>query len=483
MCGITGVISRDKPIMDDLIRSIVRQENRGRDSTGIITSPAKENSFNMLFRSVGPASIVLDGFKTNGNDRIGIGHNRYATAGRDIYREIQPMFTQPGIAMAHNGQIVNYVSLKKKLQNRSFAFFSESDLEVLLYSFAKHFIETKPYKNNSLEEFVHGKVFTALKKTLDNNEEFGVVGGFSGVCLLAGFGLLGFKDPNGIRPLYLAKKDDKCIFASETIAFGDYKNSYELSSGEAVFIDFDLNVYSEKLFNKSDKTCIFEPVYFSNAHSRFNNKLNEDLRYELGIALGEEFFEYKDKVDVVMDVPRTPIPAAIGLAKVWNLPYGGVQAYGSIRIFQEEKYGREKKAGEKFSINEDRVRGKSVAIIDDSIVRGTNSKVIVDKLFSLGARDVHFFSYYPPVIGICPFGIDISCEKELLMNNKNIEEAREYIGATTLNYLPLEKLLEVFNISCSNACLGCTKKEYPIDITEYKEFQELRKDQTKKYLI
>ncbi|MEK6938998.1 MAG: hypothetical protein AABX04_08220, partial [Nanoarchaeota archaeon] len=248
--------------------------------------------------------------------------------------------------------------------------------------------------------------------------------------------------------------------------------------GEVLFIDHNLNVYRETVYSLGAKHCWFDEVYFSRANSVSRGRTIDYYRQQLGRALAHNFSDLKDRVDNIMAVPRTPIQAAMAMSLVWDKPYGGIEAEASERIFLgNDAHDRFNRALAKFSYDLEAIRGNRVGVVDDSVVRGNNSKAVVEVLYSLGAKEVHFFSTFPPYIGICPGGIDIANEDELLMTGRTLEQARDFIGATTLNFLLLEKALEAMHLDSSQVCLGCTKKEYPFDMTDYLRYQELREVQ------
>ncbi len=490
MCGVIGIFS-NQPVAVDVVRGLNALQHRGIQSSGLIIYDSFQNIFTSPIRGVGASTDVFRNVNIHERrDNVAIGHNRYATSGDDLTKDAQPLYIQkPGLALAHNGQISNYVQLRKRLEEqRSYTFFTNVDAEALLFAFAQNLIELKSYKAVDTPTFVREKCFPALEKTMNPKSEYAANGAFSAVAIIANRGLLAFKDPHGIRPLCFAKKDDGALkqyaFASETTAFHflkGFQEFHELAPGEAIFIDFDFNIYHNKIQDAGEKNCPFEAVYFSQVDSNYRGNQVYDLRFELGLVLAENFPEMKDCVDVVIPVPKSPIPAAIALANAWEKPYGGIvprPSHSSVRAFQQDGKKREKSIDDKLLFVRSHIQDKRIALIDDSIVRGETSKKIVKRLFSLGATEVHLFSTFPPYIGICPFGIDTPTEEELLVNantKEDIEIARREIGATTLHYLSSEKMLKSVNLNSETACLGCTTKQYPIDIQDYSDFQLLRK--------
>ena len=486
MCGIVAMIS-NKRVCKETVKCLCTLEHRGTYSSGMVSYNSNKGEFSTPIRAPGSASQVFGNIKLP-FDNVAIGHNRYATSGHNQIKDIQPMYyARPGMALAHNGQIANYSALKQKLKKKGYSFFTNNDSEVLMFALAQNLRERKFYETKTTEEFVKEKLFPALKDIMDPESEFHIVGAYSVIVIIADYGLLAFKDPHGIRPLSLAKKIQKSkniikyVLASETTAFHILKgyNSYrELEPGEAVFIDFDHNIYWEKINRQQPKICPFEMVYFSQIDSNFQGTQVYDIRKKLGQQLAKYFAKLKKRIDVVMPIPKSPIPSAQALAKVWNKEYGGIvalPAYSSIRSFQKTiNKDRKRVASEKLLFVRSHIKGKRIGLVDDSVVRGNTSKTVIRKLFELGAKEVHLFSTFPPFKHICPGGIDIAHNEELLMHKKNINQACKYIKATTLNFLPLKLMLEAVNLTRKTACLGCTEEKYPFDMSDYKNFQKLR---------
>lgn len=489
MCGVIGILS-NRPVAVDAVGGLNALQHRGIQSSGLISYDSSQNTFTSPIRGVGASTDVFRNMNLHKRlDNIAIGHNRYATSGNDLTKDAQPLYIQkPGLAMAHNGQISNYVQLRKRLEEqRSYTFFTNVDAEALLFAFAQNLIELKSYEAVDTPTFVREKCFPALEKTMNPKCEYSAIGAFSAVAIIANRGLLAFKDPHGIRPLCFAKKYDgnlkQFAFASETTAFHflkGFQEFHELEPGEAIFIDFDFNVFRHKIQSADEKSCPFESVYFSQVDSNYRGDQVYDLRFELGLMLANNFPELKDSTDIVIPIPKSPIPAAIALANAWEKPYGGIvprPSHSSVRAFQQDGKKRKKSIDDKLLFVRSHIQGKRIALVDDSIVRGETSKKIIKKLFSLGAEKVHLLSTFPPYIGICPFGVDTPTEEELLVNantKEDIEKARQKIGATSLHFLPVEKMLQSVNLNCETACLGCTTGQYPINIQDYADFQILR---------
>jgi amidophosphoribosyltransferase len=489
MCGVIGIISNG-PVCKDLIRGLHALQHRGIQSSGMISYNSLEEKFSPPVRGEGSSTEVFRHVAGNDRDNVAIGHNRYATSGDDPSRDAQPIYIQrPGLAISHNGQIANYMALREKLEKQgSYSFFTNCDVEALLFSLAQNLVELRSHQVPGTPAFVREKLFPALKKTVDSRENYSAAGAYSVVAIISNHGLLAFKDPHGVRPLSFAKKEAQGVvqyaFASETTAFHflkGFQEFRELSPGEALFVDFNLQVYAQEISPQQEKFCPFEIVYFAQVDSELRGQKVYDARYKLGRALATSFCERKDHVDAVMPVPKAPIPAAIALANAWNKPYGGIvprPSQAPIRAFQQVAQRRRQSIDEKFIFIRSHINKKRIGLVDDSVVRGETSKEVVSKLYDLGAEEVHLFLTYPPYVGICAGGIDTPLEEELLLNGdgpEDIERARQFIGATTVNYLSVDQMLPAVNLSRKSACLGCTQKQYPFDMSDYTRFQRLRK--------
>ncbi len=485
MCGIVGIIS-NQPVCGDLEAALVALEHRGRDSTGIIGFDTKNNKFGQPIRGAGSSSEVFRG-KGMGElpYTLAIGHNRYATIGNNLENDAQPLLIQnPGIAMAHNGQIANYLSIREQLDG-TYSFLTGCDVEALMLAFAENIKSCN--NGHSGKEYFEKTIIPAMAMTYGAQGGIKVIGAYSAVAIIAGKGLLAFKDPHGIRPLGLAKRTSEgkveYAFASETTAFHYLRGFHEmreLKPGEVIFIDLNLNLHSSTLLNLGEKSCPFESVYFAQVDSNLRGEQVYDARTKLGFEISKVYSHMKDRVDVITPIPKSPIPASIALANTWDKEYGGIVArpsHSPVRAFQKEEGARGKSIDGKFLFIKSHIKGKRVGVVDDSIVRGDTSRAIVARLYSLGAKEVHMFVTYPPFIGICPGGIDIAEYDELLLKENSpeaIEEARKTISATTLNYLPIESVLEAVNLCPKTACLGCTMGQYPFDMSDYQRFQKLR---------
>ncbi|MCC6159751.1 MAG: amidophosphoribosyltransferase [Deltaproteobacteria bacterium] len=477
MCGVIGIVSRES-VSRRLISSAERLQNRGERSVKIVTYDGQ------YFHASGglkPPSLQFFDFD-HGNlpGYMGIGHTRYATVGQtdalSLDRNIQPVLAdRPGMATCNNGDLVNIYSLTRELMTEGFSFQTQVDAKVIQNTLIRHLIGN----GGSLPEDYDGLVeslFTGLAKTMND-----LIGAYSVLCMLEG-GILAFKDPHGIRPLSYAhrKNEDGEIvewaFASESSVFnyfGDYSGITEVGPGEAVFVSPDrLDAPTiRKIAPKKEAFCFFEFCYFARPDSNFQDRYVEITRQELGDVLAEEFGHVKSEIDVVIGLPGTAVSTGLAFAQRLGLPYRqGVIKVGNKRSFQETSDTKRQKAiDDKFIFIRDFINGQRVAIVDDSNVRGTTSKKIIRRLYSLGAKEVRFFYYTPPIIGPCFYGIDTPDETRLVAFGKSDEEIREEMGCEGVHYLSHDGLIRGLGIGRDRLCLACITRQYPTDVREARE--------------
>ncbi len=461
MCGIIGVIG-SKFASEEIFMGLLNQQHRGQHSAGILTY---QNHFH-LKREVGLVDRIFQKKDLEALvGSVGIGHNRYRTAG--TRNPTQPYFlTYPyGIGMVHNGNIINFKSLREYLiEEKHRILTEESDLDIILNIFC-----------DALDPvlFSPEAVFNAVR------EVFRVVnGGYSAVGVIAGKGLLGFKDPRGIRPLILCEREHNgeksYSFSSEDVAMQslDYRVIRDLEPGEVVFIDMDMNIHSTILERNVPAPCMFEWVYFARAESVINEKSVYNVRLGLGKALAKLLKGVK--ADLVAPVPDTSRTAAISLAEELNLPYREVlikNRYIARTFILDSQRERENAVKLKMNVVYSEIQGKDIIVVDDSIVRGTTSKKIIDLLRGAGARKIYFVSTCPPIKNACYYGIDFPLQDELIASNQEIEEIRKSIGADALYYLDVKNLKKVLGIPI---CTACLTGEYPTPLFGAHTFEQQR---------
>jgi len=444
MCGIVGMLSTTKKdvgvyIYDAL--SII--QHRGQDAAGITT--ASKGRFYMRKGN----GLVRNVFRTRHMTKLigdmGIGHIRYPTAGSSSCAEAQPFYVNSpyGIAFAHNGNLTNAEALAKELFEQDLRHTNtNSDSEILLNVLASGIAEEQKHRINETDIF---KAVTKLHQR--------VKGAYAAIGMVPGYGIFGFRDPHGIRPLILGEritdKGTKYMIASESVALTalGYKVKRDVKPGEAVVIDRKGNVHAQQCSEKSElNPCIFEFVYFARPDSIIDNISVYKSRLRMGEKLAEKIKSIwsKETIDVVMPVPDTSRTAALQLANALDVKYreGFIKNRYIARTFiMPGQKQRKKSVRQKLSAIELEFKGKNVLLVDDSIVRGTTSKEIVQMARAAGAKKVFFASAAPPVRYPNVYGIDMASKNEFVAHNKTDNEICQSIGADKLIYQDLEDLI------------------------------------------
>jgi len=488
MCGIVGMLSTTKKdvgvyIYDAL--SII--QHRGQDAAGITT--ASKGRFYMRKGN----GLVRNVFRTRHMTKLigdmGIGHIRYPTAGSSSCAEAQPFYVNSpyGIAFAHNGNLTNAEALAKELFEQDLRHTNtNSDSEILLNVLASGIAEEQKHRINETDIF---KAVTKLHQR--------VKGAYAAIGMVPGYGIFGFRDPHGIRPLILGEritdKGTKYMIASESVALTalGYKVKRDVKPGEAVVIDRKGNVHAQQCSEKSElNPCIFEFVYFARPDSIIDNISVYKSRLRMGEKLAEKIKSIwsKETIDVVMPVPDTSRTAALQLANALDVKYreGFIKNRYIARTFiMPGQKQRKKSVRQKLSAIELEFKGKNVLLVDDSIVRGTTSKEIVQMARAAGAKKVFFASAAPPVRYPNVYGIDMASKNEFVAHNKTDNEICQSIGADKLVYQDLEDLIwsvqqgnsDILRFDCS--CFDGKYITNDIDNDYLKTIEALRSDDAK----
>ena len=493
MCGIVGIIG---PVQNetqsvpafwaahDVYRGLLALQHRGQDAAGILSFDHQSRMF-VMEKDLGLVAQVFDQpqkiEKLTGN--MAIGHTRYATAGTDGKRDIQPMVTGSpfGLGMVHNGNILNYHSLTKELADKYHRqMLTANDLEIIMHYLGHFLIEGH---NGVANQKTYD--FDNIKKAVARLYET-INGGYAAMALVAGQGIIAFRDPKGIRPLAIGTKQTAggiahCI-ASETSAmqYLGYKYLRDVEPGEVIFVDTEGRLQSSLVRQEKEKApCMFEWVYFSGADSTIDHQSVYSVRLKLGQRLGmkakEAIARGEIKPDVVMPVPDTSRPAAIAAADFLGLPYreGLIKNRYVARSFilsSQEK--REAAIELKLSPVISEIEGKSILLVDDSIVRGTTSKKLVALLKKYGAKEVIFGTTCPPIRFPCYYGIDFPNPQALIANGKSVEDIAQWLDAKQVIYLDEEDLRAATGIS--KLCMACLNNKYPTDVAEGIKFSTER---------
>ncbi|MDJ0625786.1 MAG: amidophosphoribosyltransferase [Candidatus Caenarcaniphilales bacterium] len=473
-CGIAGVILRksESPNESSYLAylSLHALQHRGQESAGIISF--KGDSSSSIVRNMGLVGQIFDQNKLDSlKGHLSLGHVRYSTTGESEICNAQPIVLQSKIfktiALAHNGNLVNSSALKKELTSKGTELFTTSDSELLI-----HLLD------NSIDSDTEDVVLSALKDSLSKAK-----GAFSLGISLGGKYLIGVKDPNGLRPLCLgAIKDDDVIsgyiIASESCALDIVGAEFirELSPGEVILINEDLEIKSTFLSNREQKLCLFEMVYFMRPDSEIRDVQISSYREELGKRLAINS-PPPSNADIVIGVPDSGTPAAIGFATQSGLPFtnGLVKNRYIGRTFIQPSQST-RQLGIKIKLNPlpKIIKNKSVVLIDDSVVRGNTPRQLVKLLKQAGAKEVHMRISSPPIAWGCYYGIAMKDNELIARRMKlDIEEIRKELGADSLAYLNLEDLLDITNSDPASFCTACFNGNYPAGISDEENQERL----------
>ena len=455
-CGVVGVYLSADPIDTSAMSAsslayygMYSLQHRGQESAGIAVSDGSDVKVHKLM------GLVADVFKREDLDslpgRIAVGHVRYATAGGCTIENAQPMvyrFKLGTVAVAHNGQLVNYEQLREMLEESGSSFNSTSDTEVIVKFIAKSY-------KKGLER--------ALTDTIQ------LIKGSFALCVMTQDCLIGARDPNGIRPLCLGKLSGGWVLASESCAIDAMGADFvrDIRPGEIVIINGD-GVLSFEFGEKTSKrSCIFEYVYFARPDSVLDEIPVQEARLRMGAMLAKE---NPVSADVVIGVPDSGLGAALGYSRAAGIPYAtGIvkNKYIGRSFIAPTQKERENTVFVKLNTIKNEINGKRVIVIDDSIVRGTTSRRLIQILRKAGAKEVHLRVSSPPVKFPCYFGIDTPRRAELISSDHDVEAIREEIGADSLAFLSMDGMLEALR-SCNpeqyGYCKGCFTGEYPVAV-------------------
>ncbi|MCM2343061.1 MAG: amidophosphoribosyltransferase [Alphaproteobacteria bacterium] len=430
-------------------------QHRGQEATGIVSHDGTDffahRSLGLVDKAFGDAGTIE---RLRGH--AAIGHNRYATTGEGSVRNIQPLFADlsfGGFAIGHNGNLTNAHTLRMELVNKGALFQSTTDTEVIL-----HLMAVSPKKS------VQERLIEAL----------GLIEGAYSLVACCHDQVMGVRDPMGFRPLVLGKLGPAYILASETCALDIIGADFirDIEPGEMVIID-GKGLRSVHPFTKqSSRFCIFEYIYFARPDSALDGRSVYEARKKIGAELARE--APCPGADVVVPVPDSGVPAAIGYAEASGLPFelGIIRNHYVGRTFIEPT-DQIRHLGVKLKHNANRayIAGKKVVLVDDSIVRGTTSKKIVEMLRAAGAKEVHMRISSPPTAHSCFYGIDTPSTAELLANRMQVDEIKEYIGVDSLSYISVSALYQAMGVAGRDDknpafCDACFTGDYPVALTD-----------------
>ena len=485
MCGIIGILS-NSPVNQEIYDGLLVLQHRGQDAAGMVTSDGKRLYIRRKNGLVTDVFHEKNMHSLHGN--MGIGHLRYPTAGTSSVSEAQPFYVNSpyGISMAHNGNLTNAPALKKELYKQDRRHINtDSDSEILLNIFAQELQKCEAYRVHPEE------IFTAVSGVHNRCQ-----GAYAVVGMITRDGIVGFRDPNGIRPLVYGTRETENgtdhMLASESVALvtQGYTVVRDIEPGEAIFITKKGEVFTKQCAcHPRYNSCIFEYVYFARPDSVIDNVFVHKARMRMGHSLAEKIIrEWKNHdIDVVIPIPDTSRTSALELAITLGVPYreGYIKnRYIGRTFIMPGQTQRKKSVRRKLNPLDIEFKGKNVLLVDDSIVRGTTSREIVQMARDSGAKNVYFASASPAIRYPNIYGIDMPAATELIAHGKTEAEVAEAIGADKLVYQELDALIDAIttgNPELTQFDCSVFTGEYITGEAEsyFKELEDKRKDAKK----
>ena len=453
-CGVFGIYDLDnnQSVGRTIYYGLSALQHRGQEACGIAVSDTYGPKGNIEYhKGLGLVNEVFSKEtleKLDGN--IGVGHVRYSTSGGGGIENTQPIvlkYVKGTLAFVHNGNLVNANRLRNQLEWGGAIFHSDVDSEVFAYHIARERLHT-----DCIEEAV-------------KNASKDVKGAYA-LVVMSPRKLIGVRDPYGLKPLCLGKRDNAYILASESCAINAVGGEVirDIEPGEMITITPE-GIFSDMSLATTKKArCVFEYIYFARADSKIDNVSVYDARISAGKALARS---YTVEADLVVGVPESGIIAAKGYAEESGIPFGLAfykNSYIGRTFIKPDQSEREIGVKMKLSVLESAVRGKRIVMVDDSIVRGTTSANIIKMLKAAGAVEVHVRISSPPFLHPCYFGTDVPSNEQLIAHKHTPEEICKIIGADSLGYLKIEDLSQMAN--GLEVCHACFTGDYPMDITD-----------------
>ena len=481
MCGVVGILGRG-PVIGEIVDALGLIQHRGQDAAGAATFDGK------TFRHVRRRGLVREVFENEDTSRhtgdAGIGHVRYPTIGGGGVEDAQPFLVNSpyGIAMAHNGNLTNFKPLREELKFKCRRHVGSScDVEVILNVFAD---EMDRFMNGNAPDDPTEAIFEAVRGTFRRCK-----GSYSVVGLVAGQGVLAFRDPFGIKPLIYGRKRDgdgwRYMIASESCALVSlrYDVVRDVSPGEAILFRHGSEPIARQLLPPRSHLCIFEFIYFARPDSEIDGVSVYKARLRLGAALAKRWGERGTNVDVVIPVPDSSRPAAQEMAFKIGKPYReGLLKNRYIGRTFIMPGNENRKRGIRFKLAPVRleIEGKRLLLVDDSIVRGNTSTAIIKMVRETGAKSVHFASSCPPLRFPCVYGIDMSTKKEFVAQDLDERGVESRIGADTLLYQRIDDMVEACRVPGEgegrNFCMACMDGNYPTGDATPEVLEEIEKE-------
>ena len=460
-CGVFGVYAPGEDVGRVTYFGLYALQHRGQESAGIAVTAGNEI---LVIKDMGLVSQVFNenSFSSLQGD-CAIGHVRYSTTGSSFWENAQPLYdtnSRGPLALAHNGNLVNTEQLREWMIERGSVFTSTSDTEVIIGMLRQSEAPT----------------------TLDAIEEmFPHLHGAYSLVLLTEEGMFGVRDPFGIRPLCVGRRGDAYFLASETAALDVVGATFirEVEPGETIMINGD-GITSRRFADKDRAAlCIFEFIYFARPDSLLYDRVLYEARKQMGMHLAEEA---PVEADIVIPVPDSGVPAAIGFAEKSGIPFGeGLikNRYIGRTFIQPTQSIRQLGVRLKLNPLASAIEGKRLVVVDDSIVRGTTSRKIMEMLRQAGAREVHVRVSSPPIRFPCFYGIDTADRNELIASRMEVPEIREYLAADSLHYLSLENLVSSCGAGKDRFCTACFDKSYMIQVPDDIKMSKFRLEGTR----
>jgi amidophosphoribosyltransferase len=450
-CGVFGIYAPGRAVSYAIYDGLFALQHRGQESAGMAVSDGR---FVEVTKDMGLVSNVFNkNILAALTGHLGMGHTRYSTTGSSAWHNAQPIYRtvgDAGFALGHNGNLTNTVSLMEESGMLAGTVSSDSDLigELIARAYP-------------VEESADGRdLERAMVQVLPKLD-----GAYSLVVMDASH-VVGVRDPNGFRPLCLGKIDGGWVIASESPALDIVGAHFvrEIDPGEMVVIDASglRSLHPFPTERVSPKLCMVEFVYFSRPDAQLYGKEVHGARRRMGELLAEQA---PVDADMVMGVPESSLPAAEGYAKRSGIPYGqGLvkNRYIGRTFIAPDQASRDAGVRRKFNPLRDNVAGKRLIVVEDSIVRGTTHKAVVRMLREAGAAEIHLRVTLPPWKWPCVYGIDTGTKAELIAANMTVDEIRDYLGADSLAYLQLDKLVEAIDAPGAGFCTACLTGEYPV---------------------
>lgn len=448
-CGVFAIYDPDGDCARSTYYGLYALQHRGQESCGIAVNNDRSITH---YKDMGLVNDVFnEDILAKLNGKMAVGHVRYSTTGESLRENAQPLvlrYVKGNIAIAHNGNLVNKDALARELSVTGAIFQTTTDTEMIAYTIAK-------------ERLSSGSVEEAIEKSIGH-----LKGSFS-LIVMSPQKLIAARDPWGFRPLCMGRRGKAIVFASETCALDSIGAEFvrDIEPGEIVVVkDGEIKSIKTHVDKKPHTMCIFEYLYFARPDSIIEGQAVHDSRMLAGKYLAQE---YPADADVVIGVPDSGLSAAMGYANELGIPYGigfVKNKYIGRTFIQPSQAMRENSVRIKLNVLRSTVDGKRVVMVDDSIVRGTTSKRIVQLLRNFGAKEVHVRSSAPPFMYPCYFGTDIPSRDSLIACKYDMKGICDFIGADSIGFLSLDALKKIIPNAGCTYCNGCFSGKYPVDI-------------------